>query len=65
MPFDNNKQCKQIMEINIPRHRALNLTHKFPKSWQREGSGAAKNLEEPFSTAPSGIYFCNQAFSYL
>jgi len=30
---------------------------------QREDSGTAKKLEEPISTAPSGFFICNQAFS--
>ena len=39
-----------------------NLTHKFVKIRQREGSGTAKKLEESISTAPSG-FFLQQAFS--
>jgi len=41
---------------------ALNLTHRFAKSRQREGSGTAKKLEEPVSTAPSGLFFITQYF---
>jgi len=41
----------------------INLTYRFIKIRQREGSGTAKKLEEPIATAPSGLFFYIKAFS--
>jgi hypothetical protein len=44
-----------LIELQVTQ----NFTHKFVKIWQRDGSGTAKNLDEPIATAPSGFFICN------
>jgi len=41
------------------------LTYRFVKSRQRDGSGAAKKLEEPVSTAPSGLFLQPDIFYFI
>jgi len=49
-------QDKNLSNKIIIPNQDVNLTHRFVKIRQRDGSGTAKKLEEPIATAPSGFF---------